>query len=322
MNPDAALTFLDFVKARHSAYEARQRGEAAPWSADPIVASRKFTNVFRVLDHGSQFVFRLAEDDPAPQDLLMRLFLYRHTGRVEVWEHLHDQLGSWPIIEDLEMVRAVWKQYRGEASRKIRKGVPGSKTPLDVPRVYHTLPVFTSAYLVFPQTAERGTDKLDSIVNLTQRMAATGVFRDFLSQHTQQGRFGALCSQKGVADFMSMQILTDWGYVTPGPVDLEDQFVVPGPGALKGAKAIASSWPALKVIEWGAKSLRADWDCPSIMVNDQGVGEYRLPSYMDVQNCLCEFSKYVRFAEKPQPTGTYTPAHPGPQPTPVLPEHW
>ena len=43
---------------------------------------------------------------------------------------------------------------------------------------------------------------------------------------------------------------------------------------------------------------------------------------MDVQNTLCEFSKYVRFQSKPIPTKQYVPAHPGPQPPPVLPKHW
>lgn len=331
MNPDEAIRFLDFVKARHAAYEARQAGRPQPWSSDPVVNSNKFTNVFRVLDYGSQFVFRFLEDDPEPRDLLMRLFLYRHTGRVETWEHLYRDFAGWPTVTDLDDVFESWKQYRGVGVVKVNSkpriyAERGNKENRHAPGGYQSTEyekrMFTGAYLVFPQSQERGTDKLWSIVDLTKRLFQNGTVAErFLMPGTQRDKFEVLRSNKGVADFMSMQILTDWGYLSPGPRDLEDGFVVPGPGALKGAKVIAPSWRAERVIEWGWSALRAEADCPSIYLGAEPWTKYRLPSYMDVQNCLCEFSKYVRFSEKPT-KGPYVPAHPGPLPDPVLPQHW
>lgn len=308
MRIDDAFNFLEFVESRHEVFLRRQAGEPQPWTANPVVASRKFTNVFRVLDYGSQFVLTdLIEEGLHPRDQLMRLFLYRHTGRVEVWQYLEMMLGRYPNIGDLEDVRELFKQYRGDAhvrTRTVDPKSPGRKTQTDFKRS-----VFTSAYLVFPQSQVKGTDKLDSIIDLTKRLFLHGTtWQEFANATDQRGRFEALRKNRGVADFMSMQILTDWGYTTEFR---EDDFVVAGPGARKGAAALGLK--AEEAIEWAVKSIR-DLENPPMVHG-------RLPSYMDAQNCLCEFSKYVRYAEKPLLDKPYTPAHPGPQNV-VLPKHW
>jgi hypothetical protein len=299
IDADAALTYLEFVAERHRVWERRQLGVIQ--TDDPIIATRKFTNVFRILDPGTQFIMTdLLEDEPPDGELLMRLFLYRHTGRVEVWRHLREKLGRYPNVTDLEDVRRIWKEYRGEPHFKKS--------------------VFTGAYLVFPQSSTPGTDKLDSIIDLTIRLFDEGqVSYDFLMADTQLERFSSLRRNKGVADFMSMQILTDWGYTPNCGEDREDEFVVPGPGARKGAAALDAKADASSVLEWAVSAVRSWPESPRLRTPGT---QLRMPSYMDVQNTLCEFSKYVRFAEKPVPDKLYNPAHPGPQDPPVLPRHW
>lgn len=288
IDPDAALSFLGFVEARHEVWEKRQAGLSGPWTTDPIIASRKFTNVFRVLDYGSQFLLKeLLEPDLSPVDVLMRCFLYRHTGRPETWQYLELALGRYPLVEDLDDVLEAWKEYRGKDR-----------------------PVFTGAYLVFPQSQEPGTDKLESIVGLTKRLFKDGLATDFMMADTQAARFETLRRNRGVADFMSMQILTDWGYSQYG-ADVEDEFVVPGPGARKGAAHLDTTVKAEKVLGWAVKAIRSSPNVPRLPNG-------RVPSYMDAQNCLCEFSKYVRYEGKAQP---YHPVHPQPQKI-VLPQHW
>jgi len=306
MDVDAALTFLSFVEERHRAYLARQEDRPQPWTDDPIVASRKFTNVFRLLDFGSQFVLTdLVDPELDPVDQLLRLFLYRHTGRVEAWQYL-DITSGYPTRENLDDVVAAWKEYRGDFTW----GSGGPSTPGGI-RKHKTKNyqrrIFTSAYLVFPQSQVPGTDKFDSIIDLTRRlfMDKPYVGTAFMLAETQAERFATLRQNSGVADFMSMQILTDWGYTTEFR---ENDFVVAGPGARKGAAALGMQpGPA---IDWAWRSIQ------HLRIGD------RSPSKMDAQNTLCEFSKYVRFLEKPAPTKLYKPAHPGPRPAPVLPQHW
>lgn len=287
--------FLAFVVERHRIWEQRQAGAPQPWTDDPVLASRKFTNVFRVLDPGTQFVLdELLDRSLTERDQLMRLFLYRHTGRVDSWDWVYLSTGQYPTVATLDDTLAALKQWRA-AGR----------------------PVFTNAYLVFPQSAVPGTDKLDSIVDLARRLFTPGspddVMPGWWAAKSQAERFKVLRSNKGVGDFMSMQVLTDWGYQLS--VDREDDFLVPGPGSVKGAKALnpnASVGDTVKEVLYRVRELP---QCPRL--------GYRVPSLMDIgSNLLCEWSKYVRFRAQPSQPKAYVPAHPGPQPRPTLPSYY
>jgi len=313
MNVDATLDFLDFVAERHRIWEKRQAGEPQPWTDHPILAAYKFTNVFRVLDYGSQFLLEeLYDPELDPRDLLMRFFLYRHTGRVEVWEYLRLMLGDYPTVTTLMEALTAMKEYRGDGTTKTLKSHAATPHKIERTKTNFARPVFTGAYLVFPQSDTPGTDKLDSIFALTRRLfhpeSPQDVVWDFLDATTQAERFQVLRRNKGVADFMSMQILTDWGYTTEFR---EDEFVVCGPGAVKGAKALGWANPQQAHL-WAVDAVRALPDVPLLAG--------RPPSWMDVQNCMCEFSKFVRYT--PKDGVRYKPAHPGAQPEPTLPGKW
>lgn len=289
MDIDRAMEFIDFIKERHAVYTRRMDGLPGPWTEDPILRSRKFTNVYRWLDPGSQFVITdlLAYDIPEPETFLMRCFLYRHTNLPEAWRAYLRDTGRYPGLEDLDDLREFWLGYKDEGGR-----------------------VFSGAYMIYPQSSEPGTDKICSIIDLTKRLRDKGVFFDFLLKDTQADRFNTLRQNKGVADFMSMQILTDFGYSTEFR---EDQFVVPGPGAKKGAAFLGI--PAPEAIDWAWLTML---QMPSLEVD--GIPRYM--SKMDLQNCLCEYSKYVRYQDKPSPEQPYRTTHSVVQLRPTLPPLW
>lgn len=306
--------FLQFAVERHKIWKKRQAGLPQPWTDDPILASKKFTNVFRILDPGTQFLMTdLFEPDLDPRDALMRAFLYRHTGRIETWKALQLTTG-YPTVGTLDEVRAAWHAYRGKATtrgKEARNAAGGTKNVFQ-------RSLFTSAYLVFPQSDTPGTDKLDSIIDLTKRLFTSGspqyIMPAWRRAKTQAERFKILRSNKGVGDFMAMQVLTDWGYQCGE--DREDEFLVPGPGSIKGAKSLDPTAKTLDVVRRVVKEVRALPDCPRLGYN-------RVPSLMDIgSNLLCEWSKYVRFKGQPLPTKVYKPAHPGPQVSPVLPDYY
>ena len=286
--------FLFFTAERHRIWEQRQAGLPQPWTTDPILASKKMTCVFRVLDPGTQFVLTdLIDPELSERDQLMRLSLYRHTNRVEVWRHL-DLTTGYPTLANLKDVRTVLQEYR-------RRGGP----------------VFTHAYVVAPQSGTRGTDKLDSVIDTTKRSFTPGSPDDVMPAwdraENQEQRFKALRAPKGVGNFMAMQTLTDWGYSQPD--DHEDEFLVPGPGSINGAAALYPGVKTAEVVQRVVEAVRALPDCPRL--------GHRVPSLMDIgSNLLCEYSKFFRFSQQPLPTKPYVPAHPGPQPTPVLPSYY
>ena len=293
-----ALAYLDFVVDRHRVWGKRQRGEAGPWSADPILQRNKFTCVYRVLDYGSQFLLRELLNQPGitAGDALGRSFLYRMSNEPATWLHTRDRQGHYPYADELDgALGDLWAAYRDAGNR-----------------------VFSGAYTIMPLPGVGGFDKAREVVN----MAATSFHPDspdcvtpaFLTASTMQERFAVLRAIPNVGDFIAMQVLTDFGYSRFGADQDENAFVVPGPGARKGAKEL---WPEKKatwVIEWCRDRVLELPDCPTL----QG----RPPSMMDIQNTLCEFSKYARFMRKPEPARVFKPLHPG-TPTPlVLPAHW
>ena len=315
---DHWMTYLDFVVERHLIWDRRQAGVKGPWTTDPYLASKKFTNVFRILDPGSQFVLTdLYGDTEADlQDYLYRAFLYRHTGRVEAWQWLPLALGRYPLAGDGESILEAWKEYRGpgvyKANNRVRPSQPEKPHAPGVRgSTQYARSVFTGAYQIHPQSQVPGTDKMVSIVELAERLYRDGVFDAFLRERSPSARFKGFVSQKGVGNFMSMQVLTDWGYLDPNHD--ENAFVVAGPGAVKGAALLCPGASPESVIREARKRLLEEPGCPML--------EGRPPSLMDVQNTLCEYSKLARYLNSP-PGAAYNPAHPGPQPLPVLPEHW
>lgn len=281
-------TYLQFVEERHRVWELRQLDAPQPWTSDPTLATRKFTNVFRVLDPGSQFVFELDDPWADPDVVLFRLFLYRYTNEPATWRYLREFLGDGYPTPDHPpgLVIEALHRWRDEMGKR----------------------VFSGAYVILPQPNRPG-DKVVQAVELAYRwLAAHG--EDFLNARSQVARYDILRREYGVGPFMAMQILTDWGYTRHCGEDRENDFVVAGPGAIKGAKALGMSDPRAAIYRCRALLSLGD-DVPTLPGG-------RTPSLMDVQNTLCEFSKYVRGPV----ARTYRPAHPGPQPDPILPDHF
>lgn len=299
MDVDEFLNYASFVEARHGVWKARQLGEPqAQWTDDPIVASRKFTNVFRVLDPGSQYALQLAADAETPLTALGRLFLYRYTNLPRTWDALRQVWGRWPTAEDLlfygEELFTLIDAYRATGAN-----------------------VFSGAYVILPQPNRTG-DKVRQALELTAEvLEQSGA--NFLNARSQQERFETLRRHYGVGDFMAMQILTDWGYSPFAGKDREHEFVIAGPGSRRGALPVSPDMKPESTIAWTAQYWR-EAETVRLRLPD---GSLRFPSLMDVQNTFCEYSKYRRYQASGVVKATpYIPAHPGPQMAPRYPEHW
>lgn len=82
--------FWQFVHERQAVWTRRGNLRPRPWTDDPVMAARFFTNVFRELDPGTKVAERVAElgqDRPAWEQL-WNLVLYRRFNRETTWEVL------------------------------------------------------------------------------------------------------------------------------------------------------------------------------------------------------------------------------------------
>lgn len=326
VDPDLALRYFEFIEERHRIWGKRLAGVPGPWTDDPILANRKFTNVFRVLDPGSQFVVtELMSDEPSELDALLRAFMYRFTNDPEPWRYVRRELGRWPTADD----------------------IVGGQHSLIADLLYHArhhegIRVFSPAYITQPVANNVvGQEKARAVVDLAWRAihpdGSETVWPEYEAATSLAERFAAVRRPNRMGSFLAQQVMTDMGY-TGMYADEENDFVATGPGSIIGAAfllgtPLCKSSPqrplgspaeaerrTLETIRWAQSSLLRMPGCPRLVLSD---GRERLPSLMDVQNTLCEWSKYSRLlAAGGQPSRTYRPAHPGPQPEPVFPAHW
>lgn len=304
IDPDAAVQYLEFVAERHRIWEKRQVGHPQPWTDDATLATRKFTNVYRVLDPGSQFVFDL--DHPDPFVTLARLIGYRYTNLPSAWREFAEATGHYPRLED-------W-------------GGEGLFADFLMNLASHGVKTFSGAYIILPEPNHKG-DKARQSCRLVERVMDS-VGEKFIAAQGQQEKFDLLVSQFGVGEFLAYQILTDWGYTQHVDRDLENDFVVAGPGAKKGAATLLGiahtekkNWVvqdiAAETIRWAQKAV---WDMPDCPTLTMPSGHVLKPSLQSIQNTFCEFSKYVKGPRKS--VDRYVPLHPGPQPAPRFPASW
>jgi hypothetical protein len=266
--------YFRFVEERHHIWEARRDGAPAPWTDDPILSSAKFTNVYRVLDAGSQFLLRELLL-PVKDDILSvatRAFIYRFNNRPEPWTYFKEALGEYPRAVDLldGTLFEVWERRKAEG-----------------------LPIFGTAYRMNSVCENR----TEMVLRHARTMIASGV-PELLLEHDGDPvkQWETLKTVPTVGDFLAMQILTDIGYSGVLPQYDEDMWVAPGPGCIAGAavlgldprEAINKAWAYFQRFQ-------------TVMLDGMS------PSLMDIQNTWCEFSKYARYASGGKPRA-YRPA--------------
>lgn len=295
--------YVEFVAARHLAYSRRLSEGQIDWTApaegwvpeDAVVNSRKFTNVFRLLDRGTQFVQRdllwdRQIEDSFP-DAVFRAYIYRHMNIPEPWIAFKDAVGRYPRLVDVKNgdLRRFWFDY--SASGK---------------------PLFGNAYRCFVGTENKGKTRLQWVMELADMMPQRINYTAFEKASTAE-RNAMLQEMPRCRNFMSMQILADLED-SPRVQGDSNGFIIPGPGALVGAAELGvakADAPAL------IHRLHHMWASDgSITLPGTSV----TPSLMDVQNTLCEFGKYVRWSQQDH-SGRKPYTGRGPLPQPFIPPH-
>jgi hypothetical protein len=273
---DVKGLFLKFVSGRHQVFERRMSG-LDPWTwagQDPIL-NNKFTNVFRINDRGSQFLLKELLYDPEAEheDIVMRAMLYRYTNKPEPWLDFYLHVGRYPILKDL---------FSGRVGRLWRS--------LDYS-------VFNPCYkILVPLKKYHGLDKVTMVTHHVRDMVRDGVVSEILVSRSLKDIVETLQRVPGIGPFMSMQIATDIGYSPIFEEDWENDYIVSGPGSKRGAAIYAPDQDPVHTIWTVQQHLNTLQEARGLPQTRLQVapGVWRTPSLMDIQNCFCEFQKYMR----------------------------
>lgn len=285
-------SLLYFVWEREAIRLAREAGmPREQWTADPVFQRYKFTNIRRRDDRVSRWVLsNVSQPNRRDANLWFTLLITR--------------LINWPpTLERLlyeEVIPCTPEAFSPEMFEATVEGVKreGGK-------------VYSGAYMLYPTRLEPGGNKARSVARyiLGDVIARAEDISYALWRRDKPpsvGRFvGSLAQAYGVGTFMAGQVAADLSYVPGQLAEAEDLYAwAPiGPGSARGLNYLHGRRPF-------AGWLQSDFNVALMQVRDRikrelGLGDLTLH---DVQNVMCEFSKYCRVVlGEGKPKTVYTP---------------
>lgn len=279
--------FWRFICERQAIWDRRcARRQPPPWTDDPVLRTERFTNVYRELDPGTHYAIAHILEVAAPKsDKVFNVMLYRLIGRAET----HAAVG-FQRLETFD--------------------------PTHLARVLHRLrdvegkPPFTAAYMVSAYSGLGGGDKIDRVARIFQALHADvpALFDRIAACQAAWAVYEELRRVYGFGNFLAYQVVVDLLYPlrtyagAPLLPFSHDDWASAGPGAQRGIRMLLHEGVRevdLEVMRWLRREQRAEFARVGVQfpyLLDPDGSEVDL-SLANIQNCLCEFHKYVKIRE-------------------------
>lgn len=299
-------TLWHFASERHRIYLRRITGRPHPWTSDPVLSSYRFTNAFRAADRVSQYLIRMAYSDYDANDdtLFLRTMLFKIFNKIDTWEYITNSMGL-PAADRFDYLACDELLAR---RRRLGKAI------------------YSAAYIM-PSGGASDTPKHRMHLDLLRRMLDDRLPAKLRHSRSLKDAYDLLVAYPTLGPFLAFQYAIDLNYTTLTSHS-ERSFVVAGPGALDGLSKCFESpgeYSPEDVILWLSDRQDEEFDRADLRF-DGLWGRSLRP--IDVQNLLCEVSKYTR-ATHPEIKGRtgrerikqkFTAT--GPVPEPFFPPKW
>jgi hypothetical protein len=273
--PGRAYRYLwVFACERQQVFFRRLRGEAPPWTTDPVIRAYRFTNAYRASDRVSQYLIRhVIHEGLADEDVFFRTIIFKIFNSIETWNLLEDRLGD---------VR--WSAFRfSDYDRVLSEAFNAGKR------------VYSGAYIMPSVAKFKCARKHSAHLKLIAEMMGARMPARVRASRTMSEVYDALLSFAGIGPFLAYQYSIDLNY---GPLTAfpESEFVVAGPGARSGiAKCFANrgDYSDEDIIRWVTDRQAEEFDRLGLQFENLFGRPLQL---IDVQNIFCETDKYCRAA--------------------------
>ena len=243
---------------------------------DPILQTYKFTNVYRACDCVSQYLIKNVIyknlDRYSPEDVLLRILVFKVFNKIETWEHLNR--------ENEITINTFNVQKLTDA----------------LTRRQQTEPIFSNAYMMAGSHADyKGIPSKHQVwlQMIEDRFIKDQGLRSVLSAKSLAEVYSQLREYPLIGDFLAYQYAIDFNYSPYLNFD-EDSFVKAGVGAVRGIKKCFNSYG--DTYEDAIKYTQDHFDA---FQERYGFTAFRPlpgrePKLIDLQNCFCETDKYLR----------------------------
>lgn len=280
MNKAELQAFFRFVRGRQRVWWRKEvRQKPPPYSKDPILQTHWFTNMYRELDPGTVYAANIYASTAQVKDAAFWLLFYRHIA-----SNRHSMF----------KIRTV------ATSRYDPERVRAALESVDSP--------FGRAYNVWPFTNKPTGGKpktqlvADAFGDIAEDWDRTWELIQGCSEPEQYHEM-IMSARNGIGPFVAYQAWIDYCMLGLIP-DMRNEWCIAGPGAVRGASIIwgqslsqRQARGAIYQLWWEDMHDHIDYAEPWWLDH---------PLYMsDIQNCLCEFQKYVRVRDGGRPTRGY-----------------
>lgn len=252
--------FWYWIREREAIRRNREAFHLPPWTLDPILANNHFCNVRR-------------EDD-------------RGTKEIRAVVKLH----TWLDVDDLPWVYTMARLFNKASTldyvlSMIKAGDGNLWKWALRDKMSDGETIFHTAYVVSTNGVSMSkVDFVDSVVDDVTRLKSP-----LTTNNTLQGEYDKLITVRGIGSFLAGQVVADLKndrYLVNAP----DWFTwsCMGPGSKKGLDYIFGGGTTHRSYQERMLEL-----CDHMPQNIQEMGIHA----QDLQNCLCEFSKYMALRE-------------------------
>jgi len=265
---------LYFVWEREVIRIVKERGGEQPYTKDPVMAKYKFTNIHRKDDRVSRWIIEnVIQPNAQRQDLWFILLITRIINWPPTLKYL--------INKDI-LFRAAGEFNPAEFSKTVEEfKALGNK-------------VYSGAYMVYPTKMDPGGVKSLAIAKyIIQPAISIGYEIDhilFGLDPSIESFVRELSTGFGISSFMAGQVAADLTYCDQlGNAEDLLTYAPIGPGSSRGLNYLLNRAPHAL---WTQQNFNDELiKIRNLIVNEIGIDDLTLH---DVQNVMCEYSKYCR----------------------------
>ena len=266
--------FWQYAAERQKVYHLQLAGAKPPFTKDPIINDYRFTNVYRASDRVSQYLINHVQYDANWNwmDTFVRTMVFKIFNRIDTWQYLVDQLGQLQSADLTE--------------KRIDRALEA---------IAYQKPLYNPAYIMPAPNQIKGP-KFKRHLDLIRLMLHNKLPQKIQSAKTMKQAFSILRGIPSIGDFLAYQFIIDLNY-SPHLDFSENEFVVAGPGALRGLRKCftgVTKANASELIRW--TTYRQDEEFLKRNLDWQNLHGRKM-QLIDVQNVFCEVDKYTRIAE-------------------------
>lgn len=273
MEPNTA-SLVYWIQERWNIKKRRESGMQPPWTGDNIMATTRWCNVHR-------------EDDA-----VTRYIAEQWRG---VWQRVGvSYVGTVVMLRMLNYIPTL-KEIQKNTMFAPSGAVWGIAKQTCLERRARGEKVFTSAYTI--STCGKSMDKIDYVFDwVLAKCRDEKRFISLLAQDSLNDVFHRLTEVDGLGSFLAAQVLADLKNTPGHPLAKAPDwwtFSAPGPGSLRGLSWYFFGRPVgatptsynrlLNICRSQVDPILQECHPDIPMISDQ-----------DFQNCLCEFSKYMK----------------------------